>query len=77
MATALMPGPGPAIQLFIGNNSTTYIMPIQKDGIIFSASQDWIMPIKLLYEAGKKATAEQVSCLAEDRRVEIFLNFVK
>lgn len=29
------------------------------------------------YADGKKATKEQISCLAEDRRVEIFLNFVK
>lgn len=29
------------------------------------------------YVEGKKATAEQIACLAEDRRVEIFLNFVK
>ena len=29
------------------------------------------------YVDGKKATAEQIACLAEDRRVEIFLNFVK
>lgn len=29
------------------------------------------------YKDGTKATAEQIACLAEDRRVEIFLNFVK
>jgi outer membrane protein OmpA-like peptidoglycan-associated protein len=29
------------------------------------------------YEEGTKATAEQIACLAEDRRVEIELNFVK
>jgi len=29
------------------------------------------------YTDGKKATAEQIACLAEDRRVEIILNFVK
>ena len=29
------------------------------------------------YVEGKKATAEQIACLAEDRRVEIFLNFIK
>ncbi len=29
------------------------------------------------YTDGVKATAEQISCLSEDRRVEIFLNFVK
>jgi outer membrane protein OmpA-like peptidoglycan-associated protein len=29
------------------------------------------------YVEGKKATKEQIACLAEDRRVEIFLNFVK
>lgn len=29
------------------------------------------------YKEGTKATAEQIACLAEDRRVEITLNFVK
>ncbi len=29
------------------------------------------------YTDGKKATATQIACLAEDRRVEIFLNFIK
>ena len=29
------------------------------------------------YVEGKKATAEQIACLAEDRRVEITLNFIK
>jgi len=29
------------------------------------------------YVEGKKATAEQIACLAEDRRVEISLNFIK
>lgn len=29
------------------------------------------------YVAGKKATPEQIACLAEDRRTEIILNFVK
>lgn len=29
------------------------------------------------YVEGTKATAEQIACLAEDRRVEIILNFIK
>ena len=29
------------------------------------------------YTDGQKASAEQIACLAEDRRVEIFLNFIK
>ena len=29
------------------------------------------------YVEGRKATAEEIACLAEDRRVEIMLNFVK
>ena len=32
---------------------------------------------KCEYTPGKKATPEQIACLAEDRRVEIFLNFIK
>lgn len=29
------------------------------------------------YQEGRKATAEEIACLAEDRRVEIELNFIK